>query len=69
MTEWVTFEDLCEITDLRQPAAVRRWLEERGIPYLTRPDGRPVTRASVVDAVLMRGASLVTEPDFRGLDS
>jgi hypothetical protein len=64
---WILFDELAEVSGLTQPAAVRRWLEERGVPYLTRPDGRPVTRASVIDSVLMRGASLSTEPDFSGL--
>jgi len=67
VTGWVTFDDLKQVTGLQQPAAVRRWLEERGIPYLTRQDGKPITREAVVDAVLMRGASFVG-PDFRGLE-
>lgn len=37
---------------LTQPAAVRRFLKSLGVPYLIRPDGRPIVARRAVDEAL-----------------
>lgn len=64
----VKFEELAEWSGLERPSAVRRWLQERGIPIITRRDGRPVTTEAAIDAAILRGSNLATAPDWTALD-
>lgn len=56
---------LQKLSGLTQPAAVRRWLEEHGVPFMVRADGQPVTTLDAVIHRLFGAAARVTSrPDF-----
>ena len=65
----IDFDALASWCGLTRPAAVRRWLSESGIPYVTRRDGKPVTTTTALDTALVRGPSLTNTPDWRALES
>lgn len=61
------FDELAAWSGLKRPAAVRRWLADRGIAYTTRPDGRPVTSIAAIDSAIL-GGRRTAEPNWGALD-
>jgi hypothetical protein len=48
----LSFTDLCRLLDLKQPAAVRRHLKARKIPFSHDSKGRPWTTEAAMDRAL-----------------
>lgn len=56
------FETLCRLSARSRPSAVKRWLQERGIPYMLNADEQPVTTEKALNGILKRGRK--TEPNW-----
>lgn len=60
----VTDAELRELTGLRKPGAQSRWLQEHGIGYFLRRDGKPRTTWDAVNLVLYGIGAIAARPDF-----
>ncbi|WP_153116335.1 DUF4224 domain-containing protein [Rhodocyclus tenuis] len=57
---------LIQLTGLRRPSAVRRWLERERIPYVVGADGWPrVLQALIIERLGGHAAPPVAEPRLR----
>ena len=65
----IDFDTLASWCGLKRPVAVQRWLSKCGIPYVTRPDGRPVTTITAIDTALLGGTNVNNTPDWNALES
>ena len=67
VTALLTDSDLCELTGVVQPSAQRKWLEEQGIGFALRRDGKPRTTWGAVDSKFVSQRSTPAEPKFERL--
>lgn len=56
------FSDLQRLSGRERPAAVKKWLQQRGISYILNADGKPVTTEKALNEALLRGRK--TEPHW-----
>jgi len=57
--------DLIDLTSLRRPSAVRRWLDRERIPYVVAADGWPrVLRAVIMERLGGQIEPLALEPEL-----
>lgn len=62
MTPFLLDDELAVMTHpMRQAAAQRRFLDRVGVPYLTRPDGRPLVSRDALAGRLSGGAQTAAE--------
>jgi hypothetical protein len=54
---------LQELSGLKQPAAVQRWLAANGVAFMVQPSGDPVTTLDAINRAL-RGNSKFNRPHF-----
>ncbi len=58
----IPFKKLAELANRKRPGAVKRWCEDKGIPYLLDADGRPTTSDRAYDDAILKGRP--THPDW-----
>lgn len=59
-------ETLTELTGLKRPSAVRRWLDREHIPYMVGVDGWPrVLQATIMERLGGKPAQAKPEPQLR----
>lgn len=49
--KFLSHDALKEMTGYKQPAAIVRWLQKRGIPHLPRPSGWPAVAHSILESI------------------
>ena len=49
-TEFLTAEELAEVTGYKHVASQREWLDKNGWPYVVNASGRPVGVAEMISA-------------------
>jgi hypothetical protein len=60
-------KELIDLTGARRPAEQRRRLDQAGIRYVTRIDGRPSTTWEAVNAVLCREQQKSSGPNIEAM--
>lgn len=64
-TTVVGFDQLCELSGLQRPSAVRRWLKGQRVAFRTDTRGRPFTSAALLfPEERERIEASLAEPDF-----
>ena len=70
---FLTTEQLCDLTGLRQPAAQVRWLQRNGIEHYVWADGKPRVPLRFLTETLPAqgagGSQISVGPDFASLTS
>lgn len=56
------FEDLRRLSGRARPAAVKKWLQDKGILYFLNAKNQPVTTQQALNDALMRGRK--TQPNW-----
>lgn len=59
----IPFDELARIANRSKPSAVKRWCQQRGIPWMPDADGRPTTSENAYNEALMRGRP--TRPNYQ----
>lgn len=62
LLRFLSKEKLKELTGYKQPAAIARWLQKKGIPFFPRPNGWPCVAAHLLDAIERDDEIAVTTP-------
>ena len=75
-TEFLTAEELAEVTGYKHVASQREWLDKNGWPYVVNASGRPIVGrwaarmrlAGVQPTATSTGMQPVGRPNFAALD-
>ncbi len=51
----IPFKKLAKLANRKQPGAVKRWCQDRGILYILDADGRPTTSDRAYDEAILKG--------------
>jgi len=62
-TVLIPFKELARIANRTKPSAVKRWCQQRGIPWMPDADGRPTTSEIAYNEALMRDRP--TRPNYQ----